>query len=100
MVNSISELYTFMDNSDATLGRKVLGEGVEEDGEVHDHYAELSGRHPPAVCTYKSTTGVDWNAAMLFSKHCAAGRVLPQHAHGSGEEPLCSCHAVSSCLLL
>jgi hypothetical protein len=43
VVNSISELYTFMDNSDATLGRKVLGEGVDEDGEVHDHYAELSG---------------------------------------------------------
>lgn len=97
MVNSISELYTFMDNSDATLGRKVLGEGVEEDGEVHDHYAELSGA-PPARSMYVQVN--HWGHVKLFhGSQQALGRVLPPHAHGLGEEPLCSCHAVCSCLL-
>lgn len=32
VVNSISELYSFMDGADATLARKVLGEGGEEEG--------------------------------------------------------------------
>jgi len=29
-VSTVSELYTFMDASDATLARKVLGEGADE----------------------------------------------------------------------
>eukprot|EP00879_Flechtneria_rotunda_P005416 GHRR01005708.1.p1 GENE.GHRR01005708.1~~GHRR01005708.1.p1 ORF type:complete len:1495 (+),score=578.36 GHRR01005708.1:300-4784(+) len=33
VVNSISELYSFMDSADATLARKVLGEGGEEQHE-------------------------------------------------------------------
>jgi hypothetical protein len=30
VVSSISELYSFMDASDATLARKVLGEGASD----------------------------------------------------------------------
>jgi hypothetical protein len=37
VVNSISELYSFMDSADATLALKVLGE-VDENGEpVEEH---------------------------------------------------------------
>lgn len=32
VVNSISELYSFMDGADSTLARKVLGEGGAEEG--------------------------------------------------------------------
>ncbi|PNW78281.1 hypothetical protein CHLRE_09g403800v5 [Chlamydomonas reinhardtii] len=35
VVNSITELYTFMDTSNSTLDLKVMGEGVEEEPEYH-----------------------------------------------------------------
>ncbi len=35
-MSSISELYSFMDASDATLARKVLGEGGPEEAEGED----------------------------------------------------------------
>ena len=45
VINNITELYTFMDTSDATLGLKVLGEGGdEEENAGHDeHHAEHAG---------------------------------------------------------
>jgi dynein heavy chain len=45
VINSITELYTFMDTSDATLGLKVLGEGGdEEENAGHgEHQADHAG---------------------------------------------------------
>lgn len=60
VVSSISELYSFMDASDATLARKVLGEGASEQaaddasGAEHDQEEGEAGeeRHGRLVrCT-------------------------------------------------
>lgn len=60
MVSSISELHSFMDASDATLARKVLGEGASEQaaddasGAEHDQEEGEAGeeRHGRLVrCT-------------------------------------------------
>jgi hypothetical protein len=42
VVNSISELYSFMDSADATLALKVLGE-VDENGEPIGQHGEEGG---------------------------------------------------------
>lgn len=64
VVNSISELYSFMDSADATLALKVLGE-VDENGEpVGQHGDEgtqaggCSIECPAAWALYHNTTFV------------------------------------------
>lgn len=42
VVNSISELYSFMDSADATLALKVLGE-VDDNGEPVRQHSEEGG---------------------------------------------------------
>lgn len=43
-MGSVTELYTFMDAADATLARRLLGEGDDED------QAETADKEAAAVC--------------------------------------------------
>lgn len=70
VVNSTSELYSFMDSADATLALKVLGE-VDENGEPIGQHGEEGG-HAGTMCT-KSTLDkqkcpASWHAVFTLQR--------------------------------
>lgn len=69
VVNSISELYSFMDSADATLALKVLGE-VDENGETVQEQSEGEQAVGVLCCTRvtASHTHTHWRRLSLVDR--------------------------------